>query len=117
MPFRSRTPASRRCGRCCTSSGSKCLEKFPPQVTTKLRRQVGQELYHWLFPGDIHTHFHQTEARARIENAKLRLRLRIEAESIAGLPLELLYRAQGGYFLAVNPDTVLSRYLNLPLPP
>src|SRR5438105_15046120 len=23
----------------------------------------------------------------------------------------------GGYFLAVNPATVLSRYLNLPLPP
>src|SRR5262249_31306163 len=82
-----------------------------------LLKQVGQELYNWLFVGDIHTHFHQTEARARLEKAKMRLRLRIEAESIASLPLEFLYRRQGGYFLVVNPDTVLSRYLNLPLPP
>ena len=67
-----------------------------------LLKHVGQELYSWLFPGDIHTHFHQTEARARMENAKLRLRLRIEAESIASLPLELLYRRQGGYFLAAT---------------
>ncbi len=82
-----------------------------------LLKDVGQELYRWLFPGDIHTHFHQTEARARLQNAKLRLRLRIEAESIASLPLELLYRRQAGYYLAVNPGTALSRYLNLPLPP
>jgi serine/threonine protein kinase len=87
------------------------------QTNADLLKQVGQELYGWLFPGDIHTHLHQTEARARLEKAKMRLRLRIEAESIASLPLEFLYRMQGGYFLAVNPDTVLSRYLNLPLPP
>src|SRR5262249_12254765 len=43
-----------------------------------LLKQVGQELYNWLFVGDIHTHFHQTEARARLEKAKIRLRLRIE---------------------------------------
>jgi CHAT domain-containing protein len=82
-----------------------------------LLKQVGQALYDWLFPSNIHTHFHQTEARARLEKAKIRLRLRIEAESIASLPLEFLYRMQGGYFLAVNPGTVLSRYVNLPLPP
>ncbi len=51
------------------------------------------------------------------DKAKLRLRLRIEANTIASLPLEFLYRTMGGYYLAVNPDTVLSRYLNLPLPP
>ncbi len=82
-----------------------------------LLKQVGQKLYSWLFQGDIHTHFHQTEARARLEKARMRLRLRIEAESIASLPLEFLYRTQGDYFLAINPATVLSRYLNLPLPP
>lgn len=86
-------------------------------ANSELLKQMGQELYSWLFPSNIHTHFHQTEARARLEGAKIRLRLRIEAESIASLPLEFLYRRQGGYFLAVNPGTVLSRYLNLPLPP
>jgi small GTP-binding protein len=87
------------------------------QTNAALIKQLGQELYGWLFPGDIHTHFHQTEAHARSEKAKIRLRLRVEAEKIASLPLEFLYRTQGGYFLAVNPGTVLSRYLNLPLPP
>ena len=74
-------------------------------------------MYNWLFPDDIHTHLHQTEASARNENFKLRLRLRVENPTIASLPLELLYREKGNYFLSTNPDTVLSRYLNLPLPP
>ena len=87
------------------------------QANAKLLKQVGEELYDWLFPGPIHTHFYVTEAVARRENSKMRLRLRIEAEKIASLPLEFLYREIGGYFMAINPNTVLSRYLNLPLPP
>jgi hypothetical protein len=87
------------------------------QTNLGLLKQVGQSLYSWLFPGPIHTHLQQTEAVARRDKAKLRLRLRIEANTIARLPLEFLYRTMGGYYLAVNPDTVLSRYLNLPLPP
>jgi small GTP-binding protein len=87
------------------------------QTNAELLKQVGQAFYDWLFPDDIHTHFHQTEAVARAKGAKVRLRLRIEADSIASLPLEFTYRAIGGYFLAINPDTVLSRYLNLPMPP
>ena len=86
------------------------------QANLGLLKQVGQSLYDWLFPGPIHTHFQQTEAVVRRDKANLRLRLRIEASTIASLPLEFLYRAMGGYYLAVNPDTVLSRYLNLPLP-
>jgi DNA-binding response OmpR family regulator/CHAT domain-containing protein len=91
------------------------IEKRATDAT--LLKQVGQELYDWLFPTPIHTHFHQTEAVARAEKTKMRLHLQIEVEDIASLPLEFLYRAVGGYFLAVKPDTVLSRYLNLPLPP
>lgn len=87
------------------------------QTNLALLKQVGQSLYSWLFPSPIHTHLQQTEAVARRDKAKLRLRLRVEASAIASLPLEFLYRAMGGYYLAVNPDTVLSRYLNLPLPP
>lgn len=82
-----------------------------------LLKGVGRELYHWLFPGPIHTHFHQTEAVARAQGRKVRLRLRVEPDEIARLPLELLYREAGGYFVATNPDTVLSRYLHLPVPP
>lgn len=80
-------------------------------------QQLGQALYDWLFPPTIHTHLQQTEAVARRDNVKMRVRLHIQPPAIASLPLEFLYRATGGYFLAVNPDTPLSRYLNLPLPP
>jgi small GTP-binding protein len=79
--------------------------------------KAGRALYDWLFPEPIHTHFQQTEAVARRDNAKMRIRLRIEAEGIASLPLEFLYRETGGYFMAINPNTALSRYLNLSLPP
>lgn len=87
------------------------------QTDAELLKEVGNSLYDWLFPNAIHTHLQQTEAVARRDQAKLRLRMRIESASIASLPLEFIYREAGGYFLAVNPDTVFSRYLNLPLPP
>ncbi|MDY6783699.1 MAG: CHAT domain-containing protein [Cyanobacteriota bacterium] len=86
------------------------------QTDAELLKEVGHLLYDWLFPNSIHTHLRQTEAVARRDKVKLRLRLRIEASTIASLPLEFIYRSEGGYFLATNPDTVLSRYLNLPLP-
>lgn len=87
------------------------------QTDSDLLKEVGNFLYDWLFPNPIHTHLQQTEAVARRDKAKLRLRMRIESAPIASLPLEFIYRESGGYFLAVNPDTVFSRYLNLPLPP
>jgi CHAT domain-containing protein len=83
----------------------------------ELLKNLGDTLYQWLLPHPIHTHLHQTEAIARANNAKLRIRLRVEADEIARLPLEFLYRTAGDYFMAINPNTVLSRYLNLPLPP
>ena len=88
------------------------------EADEELLKDFGQELYNWLFPPPIHAHLQQTEAVAKaVTNAKLRLRLNIEAESLARLPLEFAYRVLGEYFLASNPKTVLSRYLNLSLPP
>ncbi|MFE4106677.1 CHAT domain-containing protein [Almyronema epifaneia] len=87
------------------------------QIDSDLLKEVGRTLYDWLFPNAIHTHLQQTEAAARQDQAKLRLRMRIEPSNIASLPLEFIYRSMGGYFLATNPNTVFSRYLNLPLPP
>ena len=86
------------------------------QSDSDLLKDLGLTLYQWVFPNAIHTHFQQTEAVARRDGTKLRLRLRIEAPTVASVPLEFIYRASGGYFLAANPDTVLSRYLNLPVP-
>lgn len=87
------------------------------QTDAALLKEVGRALYDWLFPNSIHTHLQQTEAAAKQDQAKLRLRMRIEPSNIASLPLEFVYRSIGGYFLATNPNTVFSRYLNLPLPP
>lgn len=79
-------------------------------------KRTGTAFYDWLFPPAIHTHFTATEAVARDNGAKIRLRLRVEAEEIASLPLELAYREAGDCFLAVDPDTVFSRFLNVSLP-
>lgn len=79
-------------------------------------RQLGQHLYDWLFPGPISLHLNQTEAVARDQEAKVRLRLQIEPSAIARLPLEFLYHRESDTYFATNPNTVLSRYLNVPLP-
>lgn len=70
-----------------------------------------------LFQPAIYAHFNQTEAMARERRHNIRMRLIIELDSLARLPWEFIYREDGGYFFSVNPKTVFSRYLNLPLPP
>ena len=80
-------------------------------------RQLGAALYDWLFPPAIHTHFYATEAVARQEGLKLRVRMRVEPPAIAALPLEFLYWRERGHFLAVDPRTSVSRYLQVGLPP
>lgn len=85
-------------------------------VDAHLLEEFGEQVYRWLFPSTINTLFESTVAVARNENAKVRLRLQIDANAIATLPLEFLYRKNGRYFMAVNPSIVISRYLNVPLP-
>ena len=87
------------------------------QTNAELLRDFGNDLFHWLFPPNVHSHLLQTEANARTKNMKVRLRLRVEEKNIARLPLEFIYRSTGNYFMATNPNIVLSRYLNVPLPP
>jgi hypothetical protein len=80
-------------------------------------KELGDAFFHWLFPQKIEAHLLATEAVANERGHKLRIRLRVEAPAIATLPLELLYWRERGHFLAVNPNTALSRYLNVNLPP
>ena len=80
-----------------------------------LLKKLGKRLYEIIFPGKIDTHFNQTEAVARSKKHKVRIRLTIKPDALARLPWEFTYREEGGYFLAVNPQTVLLRYLDLPL--
>jgi hypothetical protein len=86
------------------------------RVNDKLLKEFGKQLYEIIFPAPIHTHFNQTEAVARENEQMTRIRLTIEPDNLASLPWEFMYRDERGYFLGTNPNTVLARYLNLPLP-
>lgn len=93
------------------------VEKINNRWTDEdLLKKMGLELCDWLFPRYIHIKFRETETRANICKSNLRLRLRIEAEEIASLPLEFLYRRERGMFLAIDPARVISRYLHVSLP-
>jgi small GTP-binding protein len=80
-------------------------------------RELGRGLYGLLFPPPVDARLQTTEAAARKEERPLRIRLTVEPDGLARVPWELLYRQQGGYYLAVNNKTALARYLNVPLPP
>ena len=86
-------------------------------VTEELLLNFGRHLYGLVFPREILAHFDQTEAVARSRSERIRIRLSIEPDSLARLPWEFTFREEGHYYLSTNPKTVLSRYLNLPVPP
>jgi hypothetical protein len=80
-------------------------------------KELGEQLFRWLFPEAIDRHLGRAEAVAREKGEKLRIRLRVEAPAIASLPLEFLYWPERGHYFAVNPHTALSRYLNVTINP
>lgn len=80
-------------------------------------RQFGRCLYDLLFSREVDALLRTTEAAAGKEDRPLRIRLTIEPDALAHVPWELLYRRQGGYYLAVNNKTALARYLNVGQPP
>lgn len=82
------------------------------RVDEKLLTEFGKHLYRAIFSNRINVHFGRTEAAARSQ--RIRIRLTIEPDTLGRLPWEFMYREEGDYFLAANPDTVLSRYLSLP---
>lgn len=86
------------------------------QTNEDLLKELGKRLYRYLFPHPIHTHLNQTEAVARERDQRVRIRLTIDPDELAHIPWEFTYREEGGYFLAVHPDTVFVHYLDLPAP-
>lgn len=82
-----------------------------------LLKQFGKRLYEIIFPAQIDKHFNVAEAASWKDDKKVRIRLIIEPDALAQLPWEFLYREEGEHFLATNPGTVLSHYLDLPWPP
>ncbi len=85
------------------------------QANKDLQKDLGNELYQALFPKEIDKRFHATIAGAQAQNQSVRLRLVFESPELAYLPWEFLYDEQTNTFLGNNTDTVLSRYIDVPL--
>ncbi len=81
----------------------------------ELLKGMGDELYQALFPNEINARFQATIAGAQANNHNVRLRLIFESPQLATLPWEFLYDKQTNTFLGNNTQTVLSRYIDVPL--
>ncbi|MEA5593324.1 CHAT domain-containing protein [Rivularia sp. UHCC 0363] len=85
------------------------------ETDSELLKALGQELYQALFPNQINARFHATMASAQTNQYSVRLRLIFESPELAALPWEFLYDEDTNIFLANNIDTILSRYIDVPL--
>jgi small GTP-binding protein len=84
------------------------------QSDAPLLRNLGGELYRALLPPTIHSHLRATRAGAGVGN-NVRIRLVFESPDIAALPWEFLYDESTDAFLANNTETVVSRYIDVPI--
>ncbi|MGB3756914.1 MAG: CHAT domain-containing protein [Rivularia sp. (in: cyanobacteria)] len=85
------------------------------EANKDLHKDLGNELYKALFPDQVNARFHATMAGAQAGKSSVRLRLIFESPELASLPWEFLYDEHNNIFLANNTDTVLSRYIDVPL--
>ncbi|MBD2210927.1 leucine-rich repeat domain-containing protein [Nostoc linckia FACHB-104] len=85
------------------------------QTDTDLLKALGGELYQALFPTKIHGQLRATIAGAQANNYEVRLRLVFDSPELAALPWEFLYDEGTNTFLGNNTQTVLSRYVDVPL--
>lgn len=81
----------------------------------KLVKRLGKKLYEALFPNQINARFHATIASTQANEYSVRLRLIFQSPELAALPWEFLYDEGTNTFLANNKQTVLSRYIDVPL--
>ncbi|MGB3638848.1 MAG: CHAT domain-containing protein, partial [Rivularia sp. (in: cyanobacteria)] len=63
----------------------------------------------------INARFHATMADAKAKKDSVRLRLIFESPQLASIPWEFLYDEGTNTFLGNNTETVLSRYIDVPL--
>ncbi|MBD2207496.1 HEAT repeat domain-containing protein [Calothrix sp. FACHB-1219] len=85
------------------------------KTNDKLLKSLGNQLYQALFPNQINARFHATMAGAQANQESVRLRLIFQSPQLAALPWEFLYDAETTTFLGNNIQTVLSRYIDVPL--
>ncbi|MDF5731838.1 MAG: CHAT domain-containing protein [Rhizonema sp. PD38] len=80
-----------------------------------LLKTLGGDLYQALFPNNINGQLRATMAGAEASDYNVRLRLVFESPELAALPWEFLYDERTNTFLGNNTQTVLSRYIDIPL--
>ncbi|MGB6300041.1 MAG: AAA-like domain-containing protein [Rivularia sp. (in: cyanobacteria)] len=85
------------------------------QTNSELFKALGSQLYQALFPDKINARFHATIAAAQQNKESVRLRLIFESPELASLPWEFLYDEDTNTFLGNNTETVVSRYIDVPL--
>ncbi len=85
------------------------------QTNSELLKALGSQLYQALFPDKINARFHATIAAAQANQESIRLRLIFESPELASLPWEFLYDEDTNTFLGNNTETVVSRYIDIPL--
>lgn len=81
-------------------------------------KAFGQSLFEALFQGDVLEAYRESLAHVRSDpDLGLRIRLRLgEAPDLVSVPWEYLYDRRLDRFLALNDETPVVRYLDLPLP-
>lgn len=81
-------------------------------------KDYGQRLFDGVFTGDVLTSYHASLSQLRSRHdTGLRIRLRLaEAPELAQIPWEYLYDAANRRFVALEDETPVVRYLDLPLP-
>ncbi len=85
------------------------------EIDKELLKDLGNELYQALFPNQINARFHATMANIQGNEYSARLHLIFEFPELAALPWEFLYDEGTNTFLANNKQTVVSRYIDVPL--
>lgn len=85
------------------------------RTNAELLKGLGSRLYEALLPADIHAHLRATLAAAEAAGCGVRLRLNVEPPELSALPWEFLFDASTNTFLGNSTQTVLSRYISVPM--
>ncbi len=85
------------------------------ETDKELLQKVGSTLFGALFNNNISSNLAAIKAHADENECGVRLRLIFENPEIASIPWEFLYDDSTNTFLANDPKTAISRYINVPL--
>ncbi len=97
-----------------TTPGRRSVRRIDtPEVAAA--KKFGERLFSSIFTGDVAGRFHSALNDAYRSDDRLRLRLRLtDVPELADLPWEYLYNPALNRFLALDDDTAVVRYLELP---